>query len=204
MLPTLQKPQAYAELAKSIFTVLLMLFTLASDAAENLLVVTSTLVNVRAHPATTAPILIKLAEGRIVTEIQRQQDWIKVGIDNAVIETGWVNSALLAPLPSTTTNEGSPQSVRYSDFETFIDKFEVLNADTQKQAGFIPFSKAELSGTDTITVTATSDWFTATQNQREEILSAVFELWSSTVEHGESITVQVLDQNNEFHMVMFR
>jgi len=205
MLPTIKKLQAWAESIQPFLTVLLLLFALTTSAAtENLLVVSASLVNVREYPATTAPILIKLSEGRVVTEIQRQQNWIEIRIDNAVIESGWVHQEFLSPLPLIATNEVELLTVDSSRFENFIEKFEILNAGTQEHVGFIPFSKAEQSGVDTVTVTATPDWFKATRIQRQDILSAVFNLWSDAVEAGISITVQVLDENNEYHMVMFR
>jgi len=175
-------------------------FTIAADT----LVVSAPLANLREWPSTDATVLLKLSQGRIVTELNRQDEWIEILIDNAVVKSGWLHSSVVSPVTNATENDMQADSAATSTFASFVDKFEKLNETTKNQSGFIPFTRAEISGNDTIMLIATPDWFVATQKQREDTLSAVFELWSNAVESGTSITVQVVDQNNEFHMVMFR
>jgi len=186
---------------RAIVAAVLLLPVMNMAAMENIMVITASIVNLREKPSVDAPVLLKLAQGRIVTEIQRQNDWIEIQVDNLRAGSGWVHESLLSYIE---LSELTPEIDSQPDSDNFIAEFDKLNDMIKQQAGFVPFTRAEVTGADTLTVTATPEWSTATQKQREDFLSAVFKLWSDAVEPGISITVQVLDQNNDYHMMMFR
>jgi len=184
--------------------IFLILLSFTTSLIADSLIITGSLVNLRESPSSEAPILLKLAQGRIATATQHQRGWVEIRIDHPQINSGWVHESLVSYISIHQDGNTDPVVTKTSVFEIFMGKFEQLNQELHNQSGFIPFTGADIINDDTITVTATPDWFTASQKLREDILSAVFELWSDAVKPGVSITVQVLDENNEYHMVMFR
>jgi len=168
------------------------------------LVITGSIVNLRQSPAMDAPVLLKLVQGRNVIEMKRVGDWIEVLTNRSDVESGWVHQSLLASLHAHTESNNVATIVDSTAFRTFTDKFKEFNESITRLNGFVLFIQVEEVDIGKLQITATPEWFSATQEQREEILSTVFEMWSDIVEPGFSILVQVVDEHGQPHMVMFR
>lgn len=166
--------------------------------------VTGTIVNLRAGPALEQAVLLKLPRGRRLIELSRQGDWIEVGTGRDDVKSGWIHHTLLKPLPDTETGAAPVPAMTPEPLRDIDGRFRSLNEDLTREYGFAAFTGDVVADSNTLEITATPDWFIASQAQREQILSAVFELWSDSLAPGASITVQVLDAQGNRHMMMFR
>ena len=68
----------------------------ALAAIGDTLIVTGDGVNVRSDPSTDAKIRMQVSHDRMVTEIERQGDWVRVEIAGTDGVSGWIHSSLLA------------------------------------------------------------------------------------------------------------
>lgn len=162
------------------------------------LIVIESLVNVRAGPTTDAESLIRLSEGRKVTEIQRQNNWIEVETNRDDVKTGWIHKSLLSKI-TTTQNTSSP-----TRFDEFLQRFNDHNEVIEKQNGVIYFTEAADKGNHEIEVVATQAWISSTIETRNNSLSEIFKMWSDVVPVGSSISVQVVDEQGERYTLMLR
>ncbi|GEM_PF-1415351 len=178
---------------------LCLLYTSNSVAvAGDELIVTGSVVNLRAAPTTSADTRIKLLKDRKVTEIQRQDNWIEVETHRQDIKTGWIHESLLgkAALKQNTT---SP-----TRFDRFKQRFNNHNELIKKQNGVIYFSEVQDKGQGQIEVIATEAWLKSQQDKRGTTMNSVFKLWGKFVPVGSSMSVRVFDKQGEQHMLMVR
>ncbi|MGK0297350.1 MAG: hypothetical protein ACI9XC_000953 [Gammaproteobacteria bacterium] len=164
------------------------------------LIITGSIVNLRAEPSMQGKILLKLSRDKEVIEISRYQEWIEVATKREDFDTGWIHKSLLDSLDGT-LEELNTDVVKFNDFKPV---YEDLIQNFISAKGINPFSKTEHRGGGNISMVATNDWFTFSQPEREKLLSEIFNLWRQRVEIGLSVMVEVVDNNNEQHMVMFR
>lgn len=163
------------------------------------LIVTESIVNVRAGPSTDAEPLIKLLKDRKVTEIQRQDNWVEVETHRDDIKTGWIHKSLLRKKAAATQNTSSP-----TRFDHFMQRFNDYNEIIKKQNGIIYFTEAKDKGKGEIEVIATQAWISGDSEMRNAELHEIFKLWSDVVPVGSSISVHVLDEQGEQYMLMMR
>lgn len=161
-------------------------------------VVNKNLVNVRSEASVESKILLKLKNGRNVTEIQRQKNWVKVDLHLDDIPFGWIHKSLLAKV---TKQENKLSLI---NFEKFIQRFNDRNEVIKKQKGTIYFSKAIHKEKGSIELLATQSWLSSSIEERNNYLTEVFKLWSKFVPVGSSVSVQVLDEQAEVYTLMMR
>jgi hypothetical protein len=162
--------------------------------------ISSAMVNLRAEPSMAGKILLKLTRDTKVIEMSRYQKWIEVATNRQDIDIGWIHESLLSPMDGT-VEELNTDVVNFNDFKpTYKDLIQTFIS----VKGINPFSKVEHRGGGNISIVATNEWFTISQPEREKLLSEIFNLWQQRVEIGLSVMVEVIDNNNEQHMVIFR
>ena len=162
------------------------------------LVVTKNLVNVRSEASVESEILLKLKIGRNVTEIQRQKNWIKVDLHLDDIPSGWIHKSLLTKAVKQENHSA------LTNFEKFMQRFNNRNKVIKKQNGKIYFSKATHKEKGSIELLATQLWLNSSIEVRNNSLTEVFKLWSKFVSVGNSVSVQVLDEEGEINTLMMR
>lgn len=79
----------------SIITSCFIYSTMVIAAAGDVLVINGDLVNVRQAPTINADVVFRLAKGDKVIQIQRQDDWVEIGIYRKNKKTGWIHQSLL-------------------------------------------------------------------------------------------------------------
>lgn len=143
---------------------------------------------------------MRFVEGKELIEINRQGDWVEVYTKRDDTQRGWIYKTLLKQLhqkkPRPTLDEKRSQA--------FQAKFAEYTEAIQTQNGTQYFSKAQEKEDNTIEVIATIAWLDAEIEQRQTTVSEVFKLWSDVVPVGSSMSVIVLDEQGEQHMVMLR
>lgn len=165
------------------------------------LVITGSIVNLRGQASTDAPVLLKLLRDRRVVEIKREGEWVEVFIDRADISTGWIHNSLVAPLAD---RNNVPLAIHTESFNRFVETFNDLNGSWQQQYGYLPFISVEEFTNRRIRITATTVWLKTDQGHRQQMLSLIFAQWSNAVGSGLSIYLEVVDQDGDRHMSMFR
>jgi Bacterial SH3 domain len=161
------------------------------------LIITGDIVNLRTAPSTDAASPIKLLKDRKVIEIQRQGDWVEIKTNRDDIKTGWVYKSLIIKAK---TRESADEK----RFRVFKQRFIDLNQGIKKQNGIPYFKDVIDKGNGAIHVIASAVWLAKTQEARGGPLNDVFKLWSDVVPVGSSMSVIVLDEQGEQHMVMLR
>ncbi len=191
----------------SVYTLTLLFLLLVNALSTSLiaapgdeLVVTGSIVNLRERPSTDATVLLKLGQDRRVVEIKREADWVEIFTNRDDVITGWVHSSLLAP-PSDHNIAITNHSDQYT---RFMQTFNHLNESWQQQNGYLPFISVEEFTNRRIRITASTEWLNTEQTHREQMLSLIFDHWSKAVGNGMPIDIEVVDQNGERHMTMFR
>jgi hypothetical protein len=171
----------------------------AADLGDNLLV-TGTVINLRSGPSLNDPVLLKLNRGTRVIEISRHEEWIEVTIDRDDIEVGWIHASLLEPeVPGPEDGE-----IASSHFQRFMLDFEHYRNDRLLEDGITHFSDISSDLKGLLKLTITDDWFSLPLERREEILSEIFRIWKGSAESGSRVSVEVVDKNQEAHMMIFR
>ncbi len=173
---------------------------LANSFAEtgNKLIINESLVNMRAEPAGDAEILLKLSNGREVTEIQRQGNWIEIETHRDDVKTGWIHKSLLI---NATAKQNTTSPTR---FDHFMQRYNEHKDDIRKQNGIIYFTEARHKGQGELELVATQDWLTSEMELQNNTLSEIFKLWSDVTPVGSSISIQVFDELGEKYTVMMR
>lgn len=188
----------------TIFLFSLLPFTVTAAAGDELQV-TSHLVNVREGPSMEAPVVMKLSEGRSVVEVGREGSWVEVDTGHEETPTGWIHANLLQKgEQEAEPGDGEEQEGVKALFELFKQALAEYNARKQREAGYAYFENPEYTGDGVIEVTGSRYWLRLPMEQRMEDLSDVFDIWAAAVGEGPSITVNVVAQNGEKQMTMFR
>ncbi len=162
------------------------------------LIVIESLVNVRSGPDGEAEPLFRLAEGRKVIEIQRQNNWIEVDAQRDDHATGWIHKTLLSKI-GVSENTSSP-----TRFDKFLQRFNEQNEIIKNQNGTLYFTEAADKGEGKIELIATQDWINGDMEMHNETLSVIFKIWSDVTPVGKSIAVQVVDEQGQRYTVMMR
>lgn len=163
------------------------------------------LANVREGPSTNFPVVMKLGKGRNLIEIRRQSDWVEIETGKSIIKSGWIYAPLLKQVNAAKTTivlkiDGSTNPL----FELFKLAFNELNENIKRETGQTYFTKSENPDNRTIQLTATESWLNAPREARQENLSEIFEIWGAAVGDGLPITVDIIDNNGDRLMSMFR
>lgn len=168
-----------------------------AEKGDELFVIES-LVNVRSAPTLESEVLLRLEKGRKLIEIQRQESWIEVELHRDDIQAGWVHKSLLAKATKS-KNTSSP-----TRFDKFMQRFNDHNDVIEKQNGIIYFTKVMNKGKGDIELIATQEWLNSNIETRNSSLSEIFTLWSKYVPVGNSISIQVLDEQGDQYTLMMR
>lgn len=184
---------------------LLLVSSLVFAASGDELSVLGNTVNLREGPSTDHTVALKLAKGQKLFEIQREGEWVEVWTGMAGGKSGWIHVSLV-----TKTAMASPQPppnrevVFEQAFDKFRPEFAVLNEWLEIETGNMPFTDVEYTGNGVVRVMANATWLDTGRVQREKHLTRIFELWNAVVEVGLPVTVEIVDNQNERLMVMFR
>ena len=165
------------------------------------LIVTGSIVNLREKASTDSRILLKLKRDEILIEVKREGDWVEVFTDRSDVSSGWMHNTLVVPLTTRNTVAVTNHS---ESFIRFMETFSKLNESWQQQNGYLPFTNAEEFSNRKIRLTANAEWLKVYHAHREQMLSLIFDQWSNAVGPELSIDIEVVDQNGERHMTMFR
>ena len=188
-------------------TLLLLIYpwhTMAAPGDE--LVVTGGLVNVRSAPSLDAPVVMRLAKGRMLTEISREGPWVEINTRRSDIDSAWIHSKLVTIARESV--EAQMPDYQSAEEKTLFDLFNralrEMNENNKKETGNTYFQKAKNLGNGVVEVTATEEWLNASRESREKAMSEVFRIWDAAMVDRSSITVFIVNQNGERQMSMFR
>ncbi len=163
------------------------------------LVINAEIVNLRSRPSTTSTIVKRLPIDREIIEISRYEDWVEVATNDKRLDYGWIHSDLLAK------KDGSPVATPQNHhFSLFRAHFVSLVKEVENKTGVTPFIAVEQLDEGSLQLTSNEDWLSLTLDQRNNILTKVFDLWRKYVETGLSVAVEVMDEDGNQHMMMFR
>ncbi len=174
-------------------------FNLGANPGDGL-IISGSIVNLRATPSMDGKILLRLTKDAEVIEMSRFQEWREVASKRTDFDTGWIHESLLNPINGA-LEELNTDVTKFNEFKLTFDEL-IQNFISVKSIN--PFSSVEHKGGGNISILATKEWFDLTQPEREKLMSQIFNLWRQRVEIGLSVMVEVVDNNNEQHMVMFR
>lgn len=172
----------------------------AYAAAGDDLVVTGSVVNLRAAPSEHAEILLKLARDRIVVEVRRDGDWVEVYTERTDISTGWVHASLLAPVP-----ESDTALTHHSEaYARFIKDWDQINQLSALPDGSTPFTRIEEYLGHRLRISASAAWLQTDQARREQTLADLFKRWTAAVGAGLPAEVVIVDPDGNTVMSMYR
>ncbi len=192
-----KKQYNFQLLACNFIFCLMLINTTYADTGDEL-IVTGDIVNFRAAPSIDAEVLIKLEKDNKVIEIQHMDDWIEVNTQLNDIKTGWIHESLV------TRETAEQDTTSLKRFEQFKQHFDDQNEVINKQNGVVHFSDTNFKNEWSIEVIATQAWLNADLKQQQDTLSVIFKLWSDAVPAGSSVSVQVIDEQDNQHMLMMR
>lgn len=173
----------------------LVIFNTAYAATGDELVVTGSIVNLRAEPSLESRVLLRVAEGRTLIEISRYRDWLEVATRRSDVGAGWIHESLLSPVSGHTVDPG---------FAAFQQELNRINTIHTADTGEMPFLHVEQLAPGELRITAAAPWFALEQSQRETILSDLFSFWQQQNDVGNIVSLEVVDQNRQPHMLMFQ
>ena len=187
---------------KKLISILFCVLTCQASAAPgDELVVLNKIVNMRSGPSVEEPILLKLEQGRKLSEIRREGRWVEVATAREDIPSGWVYYTLVGQAPEVAKeSEEKFESV----YDLFVLALAELNKDLQGRLGFVPFVESKDLDKGHIELTAADAWLALPRVSREAQLSEVFAIWAAAVGVGRSITIFVVDKDGEQSMSMLR
>lgn len=190
----------YSPIIKFILKTGLFIFVYPAIADRgDTLLISGDIVNLRAKPSMTSVIYKRLAKNNEVIEISRYQEWVEVTTNSKNLDYGWIHQSLL------NTATGQPISTANNKkFEIFRTHFVLLLKNYEENMGKLPFSGVELIDKGTLQVTATDYWFALEPEQRNTVLTEVFDLWRKYVDTGISVMVEIVDDIGGQHMMMFK
>lgn len=194
------------------------IFALSTVAAPgDVLFIQGDQVNIRHDPNTSAAVMMQLDRGHQLLEIQRDGDWVNVGIEGAGGQDGWVHGSLVgpggvgpgglglegpagetAPAAITATATGDPRFVQ------FRREVLALNAKAYKASGANHFTAVSDLGDGIVRVTATESWVAASETARQKDMDTLFDLWDVAEGTGLPIMVQVVDGGDNVVMTRSR
>ena len=157
------------------------------------------IVNIRSAPTTESDVLIKLAKGSEVTEIDRQDEWVQIVIHRDDFKSGWVHGSLLARAKSS-TNTSSNQRL----FDRFNERFNLYKDVYRKQTGEIYYLEATDIGNGALEITVTENWLAADQTVRDRTLAEVFAHWQAVHNSSKSLSIHAIGKQGEQYSVIMR
>ncbi len=175
--------------------------SLASAETGDALVITANIVNLRSAPTTEADVLIKLLKGKQVMEIQRQAEWVNIETGREDIKTGWVHQSLVNKVVQKESPRENPADKR---FKIFLQKFNDYNDAIRQKNDIVYFTAVKNNGAGSINVIATQAWLEMDHAARGIALNEVFKLWRDVTPVGSAMSIVVLDEQGEQHMLMLR
>ena len=183
----------------SIYLILLSMIlpTYSPVEAGDELVVIKPIVNLRAGPSLKYSVILQLSEGDRLAEIERQGDWVEVETADENVKSGWVYQPLVAKVRDNTEEDDK-------QFARFKERFDIQNEVLEKQNGVAYFLDLLHKGEGNVDIIATQAWLDEDRIVRERIVSELFLLWAAIAKVGQSISIHVLDEAGEQHMVMLR
>ncbi len=159
-------------------------------ASGDRLFVTGSGVNVRSGPETTRSVLMQIGEGHELTEIERQQDWVRVKIA-WIGGSGWIHESLLtSEVPADAARQRPPA------YHNFVQDIEQLNLDILDILGDVFFARVAYRGEGRVELTATPAWLSAPAEERRRDVEALYALWKSHYDGDES-TLVIVDPRGE-------
>ncbi len=154
------------------------------------LFVTGSGVNVRSGPGTSRSVLMQIGEGHELTEIERQDDWVRVRIA-WIGGSGWIHESLLtSEAPADATLQRPPS------YDQFVKDVEQLNMDILDILGDVFFTRVAYRGEGRVELTATPAWLSAPAKERRRDVDALHALWQAHYDGDESALV-IVDPRGE-------
>lgn len=181
---------------------IVLLFACALAAAPgDRLQVKAKLANVRSGPASGSAIVMRLQQGSIVIERQREKDWIEIERVKDQTRTGWIHASLVAK-----AGPDSPATATSADplYDLFLQAYATMNKRLLRDTGKAFFAKVENVGNRVIQLTITDDWLALTRPQREQRLNEIFTIWDAAVGDDIPITVDIVDADGNRLMSKFK
>ena len=183
------------------FTILLGLFCLHGMAETgDGLVINGSRVNLRAEPPIIAKIRLQLDRGDEVIEISRYEEWVEVATKRNDVESGWIHGSLLM-LPENNSDEPDEERLAFNEFSM---EFEKLMNSSYPISSEKLFSEVQHLQHGNIRIMATEYWFKLQQDERDRLLTEVFNLWRRWVIPGYSVMVEIVDKHNQQHMMILK
>jgi len=205
----------FASLAGGLVVVL---SSAALAASGDHLVVTGNGVNVRARPATDAPILLQVYRSDPAVELGRKGDWVEVRLPTRDAE-GWIHDSLLSaaagagqpapnpgaaaapgpagPAPAPSGSSG-PQLAALDGADAlahFRDSVTYLNNRAVAAAGVDLFTGVKAAGDGVVAVTATDAWNHVPADGQDSFLRTLFDRWLAAAGGNQPLRVEVVDQS---------
>jgi len=146
-------------------------------------------VNVRSGPDTSRSVLMQIGEGHELTEIERQDDWVRVKIA-WIGGSGWIHESLL-------TSEAPADAARQRppSYHQFVEDIEQLNMDILDILGDVFFTRVAYRGEGRVELTATPAWLSAPAEERRRDVEALYALWKA--HQGDESTLVIVDPRDE-------
>jgi uncharacterized protein YgiM (DUF1202 family) len=173
-----------------LFICLFLDFSCAFAASGDRLYVAGSGVNVRSGPGTSRSVLMQIGEGHELTEIERQDDWVRVRIA-WIGGSGWIHESLL-------TSEAPAEAARQRppSYHQFVQDVEQLNMDILDILGDVFFTRVAYRGEGRVELTATPAWLSAPAQKRRKDAEALYALWKAHY-GGDESTLVIVDPRGE-------
>ncbi len=157
-------------------------------------------VNMRTGPSTNHPVMQQVHRGQELVELQRHGPWVQVMPDKAGGPSGWIHATLVKK----DFRQKAAAAPKVDKFQKFQNAFDALNENIRAAQGKILFVNPVAAVDSIINVTATDQWLSLADNDRERHLRDIFEIWDTSEGTGLPISVNVMDQSGKARMIMLR
>jgi hypothetical protein len=141
---------------------------------------------VREEPYGAASVVAKITHGQAVVEIERQGNWLQVGVIGTGI-TGWVHLSFLTE-PNDAQRRAHPLIPAMRRFQPVFDAFNDMNAPD----GETPFLSASDRGNGVLLVTASLKWWSRPVARKQNDLMSLYQMWQVANEYL-PVTVLITD-----------
>jgi len=148
---------------------------------------------VREEPHGASATVAKIAEGQAVLEIQRQGNWLNVGVLGAGI-TGWIHLSFLKE-PEDAQRRSQPLIAAMRRFRPVFDAFNAMKA----KDGERPFASASQRENGLLRVSASSTWWSKPLALRKSDLVSLHQMWKVA---NEQLPVTVIIEDPEGRRVL--
>ncbi|MEX2650250.1 MAG: SH3 domain-containing protein [Alphaproteobacteria bacterium] len=175
--------------------------SLARAEPGDALAVTGDRVNLRDGAGSDSDVLTTLERGAALVEIERDGKWVRVRVEDGLVEEGWIHVSFVAPraveagapAQATPSAEEIRATARLAALELAVDQ---LDAAAQAQ-GYEFFGAVRAVGgkDEHVEVVATERWIAAPEGFRRSNFLAIESLWRSIV--GAVGSVRIVDEDGE-------